>query len=576
MAYLLNDPANFVEEMTEGFISAHSDLVRAAHGGVLRREATQKGHVAVVIGGGSGHYPAFAGLVGPGLAHGAAMGNVFASPSAQQVLGVAKASEVGGGVLFTYGNYAGDVMNFNQAQERLNSAGIPCKTVLVTDDIMSATKEEIDKRRGIAGDLFVFKIAGAAADAGYSLDDVERVATLANQYTRTIGVAFSGCTLPGKSAPLFKVPATKMALGLGIHGEPGLEEVEIPTADDLAKSLVERLLEETPDGLTSKTGTRLVVLLNGLGGVKYEELFVVYRAVKKILDAWGVVIVEPEVGELVTSFEMAGASLTFCWLDEELESLWHLPAYTPAYRKGSVVLSSSVTETREEEIQSSKIAVGSEDSRLCALGVLSALETIKITVDKNESLFGQLDSFAGDGDHGIGMARGANAAFTAAKFAVESGAGCRTTLEFAADAWSDRAGGTSGALWGIILNEIGKSLGDDRPVDGQLVAKGVSSALEGVMNFGKAQLGDKTLVDAFHPFSQNLSAEIARGSGLDLAWNRAAETSKMAADKTADLLPKLGRARPHAEKSIGHPDPGAVSLSVIALAIGEILKGVTK
>ncbi len=539
----------------------------------MRREATEVGHVAVVIGGGSGHYPAFAGLVGPGLAHGAAMGNVFASPSAQQVFGVAKASEVGGGVLFTYGNYAGDVMNFNQAQERLNSAGVPCKTVLVTDDIMSASKGEMHKRRGIAGDLFVFKVAGAAADSGYSLEDVERVAKLANQFTRTIGVAFSGCTLPGKSVPLFTVPAMKMALGLGIHGEPGLEEVEIPTADHLAKSLVERLLDETPDGLSLEAGTRLVVLLNGLGGVKYEELFVVYRAVKSILDAKGIVIVEPEVGELVTSFEMAGASLTFCWLDEELESLWHLPAYTPAYRKGSVVLSSSMAEEREEEVLARKIPIGSEDSRLCALGVLRALETIRATVDENETLFGELDSFAGDGDHGIGMARGANAAFAAAKIAVEAGAGCQTTLEFAADAWSDRAGGTSGALWGIILNEIGKSLGDDRAIDGELVAQGVSRALAEVVNFGKAQLGDKTLVDALHPFSQTLNTEIASGSSLNLAWNRAAESAKASALRTADLLPKLGRARPHAEKSIGHPDPGAISLSAIAAAVGNIIGG---
>lgn len=573
MAYLLNDSANFVEEMTEGFISAHSDLVKGVHGGVVRRAATQKGHVAVVIGGGSGHYPAFAGLVGPGLAHGAAMGNVFASPSAQQVFGVAKASENGGGVLLTYGNYAGDVMNFNQAQERLNGAGIPCRTVLVTDDIMSAPKNESRKRRGIAGDLFVFKVAGAAADAGYSLDDVERVALLANSYTRTIGVAFSGCTLPGKAAPLFTVPSGKMALGLGIHGEPGLAEVEIPTADELAKLLVEKLIEETPDGLATGSGTRLVVLLNGLGGVKYEELFVVYRAIKKILDSKGVVIVEPDVGELVTSFEMAGASLTFAWLDEELESLWHLPAYTPAYRKGSVDFSSSLEDSRQEEQQTSVIPVASEESQLCAASVLKALGAIKDTVDANETTFGELDSFAGDGDHGIGMARGANAALIAARIAVEGGAGCRTTLEFAADAWSDRAGGTSGALWGIILNEIGKSLGNESPVDGQSVARGVSNALNEVMSFGKAQLGDKTLVDALHPFSETLSSEISKGSKLGVAWNLAAKNAEDSANRTADLLPKLGRARPHAEKSVGHPDPGAISLSIIAAAVGNIIGG---
>lgn len=573
MAYLFNDPANFVDEMTEGFISAHSDLVVGVHGGVVRRSGTQKGQVAVVIGGGSGHYPSFAGLVGPGVAHGAAMGNVFASPSAQQVFGVCKAVEAGGGVLLTYGNYAGDVMNFNQAQERLRASGISCKTVFVTDDIMSASKQESFKRRGIAGDLVVFKIAGAAAEAGYSLDEVERVATLANQRTRTIGVAFSGCTLPGKTDPLFTVPIGKMALGLGIHGEPGLAEVSIPNANDLADLLVEKLIEETPDELVTDAGTRLVVLLNGLGGVKYEELFVLFRAVKKVLDDKGVTIVEPEVGELVTSFEMAGASLTFTWLNDELESLWHAPTYTPAFRKGAISFSESLNQKVEAESQARSITEGSDESRLCAGKILKALEAVKEVIDRNESMFGELDSFAGDGDHGIGMVRGATAALKAAQAAVAGGAGCQTTLELAADSWADRAGGTSGALWGIILGEIGKTLKDDALVDGPALALGVSNALTAVMDFGKAQLGDKTLVDALLPFSETFSNEIAKGAAIDVAWNLAAVAAVAAAKDTADLLPKLGRARPHAQKSVGHPDPGAVSLSLIAMEVGKVIGG---
>lgn len=573
MAYLFNDPADFVDEMTEGFISAHSDLVVGAHGGVVRRGGTRNGQVAVVIGGGSGHYPSFAGLVGPGVAHGAAMGNVFASPSAQQVFGVCKAAEAGGGVLLTYGNYAGDVMNFNQAQERLRASGIPCKTVFVTDDIMSASKEESFKRRGIAGDLIVFKIAGAAAEAGYSLDEVERVANLANERTRTIGVAFSGCTLPGKSDPLFTVPTGKMALGLGIHGEPGLAEVSIPNANDLADLLIDKLIEETPDGLATGSGTRLAVVLNGLGGVKYEELFVVYRALKKVLDGKGVIIIEPEVGELVTSFEMAGASLTFAWLDEELESLWHAPAYTPAFRKGAISFSEDSIQKVEDESQARSIVEGSEESRLSAGKILNALEAIKVLIDQNETMLGELDSFAGDGDHGIGMARGATAALKAAQVAVAGRAGCQTTLELAAESWADRAGGTSGALWGIILGEIGKTLKDDASVDGSSLALGVSNALTAVMNFGKAQLGDKTLVDALIPFSETFSSEIAKGAAIGAAWNLAADAAVNAAKNTSDLLPKLGRARPHAQKSVGHPDPGAVSLSLIVMEVGKVIGG---
>src|SRR5690625_411392 len=203
MAFILNDPADFTDELTAGFSRAYSSWVIQVPGGVVRATAVPEGQVAVITGGGSGHYPAFAGLVGPGLAHGAAMGNIFASPSAQQVYSVAKAAHSGGGVLLTYGNYAGDVLNFNQAQERLRAEGIDCRTVVVTDDIASASADEMHKRRGIAGDLFVFKTAAAAAEAGKSLEEVAETASLANAMTRTLGVAFSGCTLPGAEEPLF-------------------------------------------------------------------------------------------------------------------------------------------------------------------------------------------------------------------------------------------------------------------------------------------------------------------------------------------------------------------------------------
>ncbi len=557
--------------MTEGFVAAYSHLVRSVYGGVVRAQATPADRVAIVIGGGSGHYPAFSGVVGPGLAHGSAMGNVFASPSAQQIYNVCKSAAGKSGVFMSYGNYAGDVMNFNQAQDRLISEGIPCKTVVVTDDIMSASKSEIHKRRGIAGDLTVFKIAGAASDAGYSLDEVVRVATEANNRTRTIGVAFSGCTLPGADHPLFTVPEGIMALGLGIHGEPGLSEAPIPTANDLAEDLVRRLLDETPSGC-SNDGARIVVLLNGLGGVKYEELFVVYRSVSKLLKEKNIVIVEPEVGELVTSFEMAGASLTFTWLNEELETLWAAPAYTPAFKKGSVQLTGSDGSFGGTEILEEVIPHASEESISCATSLERVIASIDATITKNEAHLGQLDSYAGDGDHGIGMARGTHAALTSAKKFVALKAGAGTLLEKAGDSWADRAGGTSGAIWGIILREIGKELGNSERPTPQVVAKSIVRASNEVMSFGKAQLGDKTLVDALIPFAQTLESEILAGKNLGDAWESAARASAAAAESTSTLLPKIGRARPHAEKSVGHPDPGAISFSMITSDLSALIR----
>jgi len=557
--------------MTEGFVAAYSHLVRSVYGGVVRAQATPADRVAIVIGGGSGHYPAFSGVVGPGLAHGSAMGNVFASPSAQQIYNVCKSAAGKSGVFMSYGNYAGDVMNFNQAQDRLISEGIPCKTVVVTDDIMSASKSEIHKRRGIAGDLTVFKIAGAASDAGYSLDEVVRVATEANNRTRTIGVAFSGCTLPGAAHPLFTVPEGIMALGLGIHGEPGLSEAPIPTANDLAEDLVRRLLDETPSGC-SNDGARIVVLLNGLGGVKYEELFVVYRSVSKLLKEKNIVIVEPEVGELVTSFEMAGASLTFTWLNEELETLWAAPAYTPAFKKGSVQLTGSDGSFGGTEILEEVIPHASAESISCATSLERVIASIDATITKNEAHLGRLDSYAGDGDHGIGMARGTHAALTSAKKFVALKAGAGTLLEKAGDSWADRAGGTSGAIWGIILREIGKELGNSERPTPQVVAKSIVRASNEVMSFGKAQLGDKTLVDALIPFAQTLESEILAGKNLGDAWESAARASAAAAESTSTLLPKIGRARPHAEKSVGHPDPGAISFSMITSDLSALIR----
>ena len=570
MAYLFNNPSDFADELIEGFTAANAQVVRQVPGGVVRRARAMPGHVAVIIGGGSGHYPAFAGLVGQGLAHGAAMGNLFASPSAQQVYSVARAAESGGGVLLTYGNYAGDVLNFTQAEERLNGEGIRCRTVLVTDDVSSAALEDIGKRRGVAGDLAVFKTAGVAADAGLGLDEVARIAEHANERTRSFGVAFSGCTLPGGNEPLFTVPNGRMAVGMGIHGEPGIDERDIPTADGLAELLVRRLLEEAPQD-TVEVG-RVGVILNGLGSVKYEELFVTYRRVAQLLSAAGLQIVDPEVGELVTSFEMAGISLTLIWLDDELDGYWRASAYSAAFRKGAVEAAEmSADEGEDPERDDEPIPWASEASRAAAQLVAAALDAVRQTIDDNVDELGRLDSIAGDGDHGIGMQRGATAANGAALDALQRGAGAGTVLKRAGDAWAYRAGGTSGALWGVALNAIGARLGDDPKPDDAGMAGGIADARDSIMRFGKAEPGDKTLVDVLVPFSAALTDAVDRGVGLVEAWGRALVVADAAAEATASLRPKIGRARPLAEKSLGSPDPGAVSMAMIIRAVHEVL-----
>ncbi|WP_287931888.1 dihydroxyacetone kinase subunit DhaL [Arthrobacter sp.] len=567
MTQIFDDPANFADEALDGFVAANRQYVSRVDGGVVRATASPRGQVAVVVGGGSGHYPAFAGLVGAGLAAGSACGNMFASPAAGQVYRVAKAAHNGGGVLLSYGNYAGDVLHFGQAQVRLNAEGIETRTVLVTDDIASAPADQLEKRRGIAGDLTVFKIAGAAAEEGRDLDEVERLAILANARTRSLGVAFDGCTLPGAPEPLFHVPAGLMALGLGIHGEPGISEHPMPTASELAELLVSRLLEDRPEN----PGTRVVPIVNGLGTVKYDELFLLFGKVEKLLTAAGLTVVEPECGELVTSLDMSGLSLTLLWLDDELERLWAAPADTPAFRKGAVARRAR----REVNAAADRLDTDSEQPTAAAatLGrhAVSAIAAVRDVVVEHEQELGRLDAIAGDGDHGIGMRRGVEAADTAARAteAADGGASVRRILAAAGEAWSEKAGGTSGALWGTAVIAAGAALGNRECYTGQDAAAAVEAFAAAIIELGKAELGDKTMVDALLPFRDAFTAAISDGAPLDRALAVAAAAAGAAADETAGLRPLKGRARPLAEKSLGHPDPGAVSFGLIVERLGR-------
>jgi len=571
MASIFDDPATFADDALYGFVAANARHVARVDGGVLRSTEMTSGQVAVVIGGGSGHYPAFAGLVGPGLAAAAACGNIFSSPAAGQVYRVAKAAQTGGGVLLSYGNYAGDVLHFGQAQQRLRAEGIDTRTVLVTDDIASAPVESTEKRRGIAGDLTVFKIAGAAAEAGADLDEVERLARRANDRTRSLGVAFAGCTLPGSDAPLFTVPDGKMALGLGIHGEPGISEHDMPTASELADLLVDTLLGERPDG----AGNAVVPILNGLGTVKYDELFLLYGKIETRLRAAGLTVVEPECGELVTSLDMSGLSLTLFWPDDELASLWSAPADTPAFRRGNTdprPLRDTTAIATESAVEEQGTPASIRAGQLAG----AVLRTVARVVADNEDEWGRLDAVAGDGDHGIGMRRGADAADAAARTAVEAGAGVRAVLTAAGDAWSERAGGTSGALWGAGLIAAGTALGNAESYGPSEVAAAVSAFATAIRELGGAQPGDKTMVDALVPFIETLERSTEAGTDLASALSDAAAAAVRAAQATADLRPKLGRARPLAEKSVGHADPGATSFAQIAATLSDALPAISE
>ena len=575
MTRLYDDPASFSEDMVSGFVAANPGYVREVRGGVVRARKARRGKVAVVTGGGSGHYPAFCGVVGNGFADGAVVGNIFTSPSAEDAYSVGKAADNGAGVVFSFGNYAGDNMNFGLAVERLERAGIRAHNVVVTDDVASAGAEDIAKRRGAVGDFVVFKVASAAAEEGYSFDEVVRVGEHANDRTRSLGVAFDGCTLPGSSEPLFEVPNGRMGLGLGIHGEPGVSEVDMPSAAELARTLVDGVLAEAPE----VEGTpRVVAILNGLGATKYEELFVVWKTASRLLAEAGVQVVEQEVGELVTSLDMAGCSLTLTWLDPELERLYAAPADSPAYRRGSVTASEvddQVVEEAEEVVEEAT-ALAPEAGRRTSKAVVAALRAISDDLHEAEAELGRMDAVAGDGDHGRGMSRGSAAAVEAGAAAAERGAGPAAVLVAAGDGWAAKAGGTSGALWGAGLRSFGDLLPDDRAVAAADLLAGAKAALAAVRRLGRAELGDKTLVDAMDPFVDALDAAVQDGQDGPQAWQRAAHEATAAAQRTAELTPRTGRARPLAERSVGTPDPGATSLAMALNQVAGVLTAGTE
>jgi dihydroxyacetone kinase-like protein len=324
MKKILNNPADYVDEMLAGLTAAHPEFYRLAgdSGRVIARAVPgAAGKVGIVSGGGSGHLPVFTGYVGPGLLDACAIGDVFASPSAEQMADAIRAADRGAGVLRLYGNYGGDIMNFDMAGDLVEFDNIRCTTVILADDVASAPPAEAAKRRGVAGMVYAFKIAGAAAEAGLDLDAVTAVAQRAADACRSVGAALSPCTVPQAGRPTFQIGEDEMEMGMGIHGEPGVWRDTLKPADAIAAEMMDRLLSDMP----LAAGDRVSVMVNSLGATPPEELYILYRVVKARLDAAGAAVMMPLVGRYATSMEMTGVSITLCRLDPELEGFLAAP-----------------------------------------------------------------------------------------------------------------------------------------------------------------------------------------------------------------------------------------------------------
>ncbi len=335
MKTFYNQDENYVNEMLEGILKAHPDLLKKADNeirAIARVESPIKDKVAIVTGGGSGHLPVFMGYVGKGLLDGAAIGNVFASPSMNQMLTLTKAVHGGKGVLYLYGNYGGDIMNFDMAAEMAEEEGIEVKTLLVSDDIASGKKGNESSRRGVAGLFFAYKIAGACADNGFSLDEVYDKTKNALERIRTLGVAISPCTVPGADKPSFTLGENEMEIGMGIHGEAGIKIEQRKSADIVTQDMIDLLLEDMP----IKEGDEISILVNSLGATPLEELYIVFRKISEIFKEKKIKIYKPFIGRYATSLEMAGFSITLFKINEEEKAYLDHPIWTPFIKEGKM------------------------------------------------------------------------------------------------------------------------------------------------------------------------------------------------------------------------------------------------
>lgn len=334
MKKIMNADSDVVEEMLSGYLSAYSryyeSLPDNRHGILFKNRRKDK--VSLLIGGGSGHEPLFSGFVGEGLADAAACGNIFASPNPQLIYETAQAINQGKGVLFIYGCYAGDNMNFDMAEELCEFDDIPTAHVRVWDDCASAPKERIEDRRGIAGDVYVIKIAGAACDAGLSLDEVTRITEKARDNINTIGLALSPGSIPGLNKPTFELGETEIEFGMGLHGEPGIERTQMQPA----RQLVQRLYSEIKAEMDLHNGDEVAVLVNGLGSTTLLELNIAYYELARLMAKDGLQVYDSEIKSWCTCQEMGGFSITLLRLDEELKKYYSSPCFSPYYARGEI------------------------------------------------------------------------------------------------------------------------------------------------------------------------------------------------------------------------------------------------
>lgn len=576
MKKLMNGAENIVVEMCKGFVLAHPELAfNESYKIISRKEKHQ--NVALISGGGSGHEPAHAGFVGQGMLDAAVCGDVFASPSQIQVYKALQQVATDKGVLMIIKNYSGDMMNFQNGAALATEDGIKVDYVKVADDIAVKDSLYTVGRRGVAGTVFVHKIAGAAASKGYELARVKELAQKAADNVISLGFAYTSCTVPAKGTPTFTLADDEMEYGVGIHGEPGIRREKILPSKELAQRIVDDLFLDRPNL------TEVAVLVNGFGTTPLQELYVFNNDVCEHLASKGIKIYRTFVGNYMTSIDMAGASVSLLAVDDELKTYLDAEANTPAFKMdGSTALPFEFAAKDEAAVRTVNTDVETHPEHAVIANEQFTIENMRYVVDvmsaciiKNEVPFCELDAHAGDGDFGMSVAKG----FKQLKRQWHELVQAEQMDDFLLNCSMiimEHCGGASGPIWGSAFRAASKAIKGKTTLTVANFAEMLQAAVKGIQitgerSFGRgAVVGDKTLIDALVPCADSWSANTDKNFKENFVLG--AQAAVQGAESTKDIVARMGRAGTVGDRSLGYPDAGAHGLGVIFTDIAEHIK----
>ena len=582
MKKIMNCSETMVPEMCAGIALAYPELEFVKRYKIIKKREQNADKVSLISGGGSGHEPAHAGFVGKGMLDAAVCGDIFASPSQIQIYQAIKETAGNAGTLMIIKNYSGDMMNFKNAARLAEEDGISVEYVKVDDDIAVQDSLYTVGRRGVAGTVLVHKIAGAAAEQGYSLKQVKAYAENAVLNTRSIGFAFTSCTVPAKGTPTFSIAENEIEYGVGIHGEPGVSRETMMTADELSKRMTDSLVKEL--GLAEND--EVTVLVNGFGGTPLQELYLFLNSTAKILDEYKIKIYRSFAGNYMTSIDMSGASLTFMKMNSELKSLLDAESDSPAFKVNGPVLPRNYEpfipayHSQSENTDQKNHTKGSAKVRQEVLTVdnmIFIVDTMSECIIKNEVPFCELDAYAGDGDFGMSVSKGFRQLRREWNDILEEKVcDIGEFLDACSLIIMECCGGASGPIWGSAFRAAGKAAKGKQKLAAEEFAVLLQEAVTGIQKTGEysfgrgAVVGDKTLIDALVPCA-DVWTENAGNKTLKELFQLSADAAVNGAKMTEKIVARMGRAGTVGKRSIGYPDAGAFALGVIFSKIADAL-----